>query len=86
VRRQPAATATRGARSSAQAFGRGLEKALEVHEIAFSGGSAFVMGAVLNQYFARHASINSFTELVLRSPARGEINRWATEWGARPTL
>jgi type VI secretion system protein ImpG len=54
--------------------------------MAFAGGSAFVLGAVLNHYFARHVSINSFTELVLRSQARGEINRWATEWGVRPTL
>jgi type VI secretion system protein ImpG len=68
------------------AFGRGLEISLDVDEMAFAGGSAFVLGAVLNQYFARHVSINSFTELVLRSQARGEINRWATEWGARPTL
>ena len=42
--------------------------------------------SVLDRYFARHVSINSFTETVLRSENRGEINRWGQQWGARPTL
>ena len=42
--------------------------------------------SVLDRYFARHVSINSFTETVLRSESRGEINRWVPQWGARPTL
>lgn len=68
------------------AFGRGLEITVLVEELAFEGGSAFLLGAVLDQYFARHVSINSFTETVLRSGSRGEINRWTPHWGARPTL
>jgi type VI secretion system protein ImpG len=67
-------------------FGRGLEIAVLVEELAFEGGSAYLLGAVLDQYFARHVSINSFTETVLRSESRGEINRWVPQWGARPTL
>jgi type VI secretion system protein ImpG len=68
------------------AFGRGLEITVLVEDLAFEGGSAFLLGAVLDQYFARHVSINSFTETVLRSETRGEINRWVPHWGARPTL
>jgi type VI secretion system protein ImpG len=68
------------------AFGRGLEITVLVEELAFEGGSAFLLGAVLDQYFSRHVSINSFTETVLRSETRGEINRWVPHWGARPTL
>ncbi|HXT32248.1 MAG TPA: type VI secretion system baseplate subunit TssF [Vicinamibacterales bacterium] len=68
------------------AFGRGLEIALLVDEMAFEGASAFLLGAVLDRYFARHVSINSFTETVLRSENRGEINRWGSQWGARATL
>jgi type VI secretion system protein ImpG len=68
------------------AFGRGLEITLDVDEMAFEGGSAFLLGAVLDQYFARYVSINSVTETVLRSQSRGEINRWAPSWGTRPTL
>jgi type VI secretion system protein ImpG len=68
------------------AFGRGLEIAVQIDELAFEGGSAFLFGSVLDRYFARHVSINSFTETVLRTDARREINRWSLEPGARPTL
>jgi type VI secretion system protein ImpG len=71
---------------SALAFGRGLEVAVEVDELAFEGGSAYVFGSVLEQFFARYVSINSFTEMTLRSQVRGEIRRWVPQWGARPTL
>ncbi|HEY1305497.1 MAG TPA: type VI secretion system baseplate subunit TssF [Vicinamibacterales bacterium] len=67
------------------AFGRGLQIALQIDELAFEGASAFMLGSVLDRYFARHVSINSFTETVLRSETR-EINRWGQQWGARPTL
>jgi type VI secretion system protein ImpG len=68
------------------AFGRGLEITVMLDELAFEGASAFLFGSVLDRYFARHVSINSFTETVLQSESRGEINRWAHQWGARPTL
>jgi type VI secretion system protein ImpG len=68
------------------AFGRGLEITVTVDELAFEGASAFLLGAVLARYFTGHASINSFTETVLRSENRGEIQRWVPLWGARPTL
>jgi len=67
-------------------FGRGLEIQLEVDELAFEGGSAFLLGSVLEQFFARHVSINSFTETALRSSRRGEIMRWLPRWGERPIL
>jgi type VI secretion system protein ImpG len=68
------------------AFGRGLEITLQIDELAFEGASAYLFGAVLDRYFARHVSINAFTETVLRADGRGEINRWGVQWGARPTL
>ena len=68
------------------AFGRGLEITVDVDEMAFEGGSAFLLGAVLERHFARYVSINSVTETVLRSQSRGEINRWTPNWGTRPTL
>lgn len=73
-------------RSGPLAFGRGLEVAVEVDELAFEGGSAYLLGSVLEHYFARYVSINSFTETVLRSQGRGEIKRWVPRWGERPTL
>jgi type VI secretion system protein ImpG len=68
------------------AFGRGLEITVEVEDLAFLGGSAFLLGTVLEQFFARHVSINSFTETVLRSAERGQIMRWVPRWGERPIL
>jgi type VI secretion system protein ImpG len=68
------------------AFGRGLEISVQIDELAFEGGSAYLFGSVLDRYFARHVSINSFTETVMRTEGRREINRWAMEQGARPTL
>ncbi|MES2355113.1 MAG: type VI secretion system baseplate subunit TssF [Pseudomonadota bacterium] len=68
------------------AFGRGLEIVMEVDEIPFQGGSAFLFGAVMEQFFARYVSINSFTETVLRSTGRGEIMRWVPRCGERPIL
>ena len=67
-------------------FGRGIEITVTVDELAFEGASAFLLGSVLERYFARHVSINSFTETVLRSESRGEVHRWVPPWGARPTL
>jgi type VI secretion system protein ImpG len=92
VRRLPPAARESGTTAGAKvtmprlAFGRGLEIAVEVDELAFEGGSAFLLGSVLAQFFARHVSINSFTETALRSLGRGEIHRWVPQWGVRPTL
>ena len=68
------------------AFARGLEIALEVDELMFQGSSAFLFGCVMEQFFARYVSINSFTETVLRSAGRGEIMRWVPKCGTRSIL
>jgi type VI secretion system protein ImpG len=65
------------------AFGRGLEIELEVDELSFQGGSAFLFGAVMEHFLARHVSMNSFTETVLRSGTRGELMRWTPRCGER---
>jgi type VI secretion system protein ImpG len=67
-------------------FGRGLEIQLDVDELAFEGSSAFLLGSVLEEFFARHVSLNSFTETALRSSRRGEVMRWRPRWGERPIL
>ena len=64
-------------------FGRGLEIRMTVDETSFAGASAFLLGAVLEQVFARLASMNTFTELVLVSERRGEIKRWPPRMAAR---
>jgi type VI secretion system protein ImpG len=68
------------------AYGRGVEIDLDVDELAFQGGSAFLFGAVMERFFSRHVSLNSFTETALRSSARGAIMRWSPRCGERPIL
>ena len=67
-------------------FARGLEVSLDCDEAAFEGSSVFLLGSVLEQFFAKYVSLNSFTETVLRSAQRGEVMRWPTRIGRRPTL
>jgi type VI secretion system protein ImpG len=57
-------------------FGRGLEVTVGFDETPFAGTGAFLLGAVLEQFFARYVSLNSFTETVIRTEQRGEIMRW----------
>ena len=56
-------------------FGAGVQIEVDIDEIAFQGASAFLLGQVLERFFARQASLNSFTETLLRSSTRGVIFR-----------
>ena len=67
-------------------FGRGLEITLTCDDGAFEGTGAFLLGAVMQQFFTRYVSINSFTETVLRTLERNEVARWPTRLGTRQTL
>jgi type VI secretion system protein ImpG len=66
--------------------GRGLLILLTLDDAAFDGGSPYLLGSVLEQFFARYVSINSFTQTVLRTTGRGEIKRWMPRTGRRPTI
>lgn len=68
------------------AFARGLEIQLDLDESSFEGTGAFLIGAVLEQFFARYVSINSFTETVVSTVERGEVIRWPMRTGRRPVL
>ncbi|MDH3431644.1 MAG: type VI secretion system baseplate subunit TssF [Gammaproteobacteria bacterium] len=67
-------------------FGRGLEITLNCEDGAFEGTGVFLLGSVLEEFFARHVSMNSFTETVLRTDDRGEVARWPARIGRRPRL
>ncbi|MET0065417.1 MAG: type VI secretion system baseplate subunit TssF [Candidatus Thiodiazotropha sp.] len=68
------------------AFGHGLEITLTLDESAFEGSSAFLFGAMMEQFFRRYTAINSFTETVIVTQQRGEIMRWPVRLGLRHTL
>lgn len=68
------------------AFGRGLEVKVTFDETSFAGSGAFLLGAVLDEFFARYVSINSFTETCVATLERGDLIRWPARSGARHTL
>ena len=68
------------------AYGRGLEITLGLEESAFEGTGIIAIAAVLERFFARYASINSFIQLRLESLSRGEIKRWPARIGTRQVL
>ena len=67
-------------------FARGQQITLTCDESAFEGMGVFLLGAVLEEFFARYVSINSFTETVVRTADRGEIMQWPIRIGRRQSL
>jgi type VI secretion system protein ImpG len=76
----------RVAQGAATAWVRGLEIAITFDEVAFQGTGAFPLASVLERFFARYVSLNSFTETVARTLDRGEIARWPARIGNRPLV
>jgi type VI secretion system protein ImpG len=72
--------------SGSIAFARGLEVTVTFEEAAFEGSGIFLLGAVLERFFAKYVSVNSFTETVVKTLERGEIMRWTMRDGLRPIL
>ena len=60
---------------------RGLEISITFDESFYEGTSAYALGAVLERFFRKYVSLNSFTETVLVTQQRGEITRWRPETG-----
>jgi type VI secretion system protein ImpG len=68
------------------AFARGLEVMVILDETAFEGTGVFLLGAVLERFFAKYVTINSFTETVIRTQERGEVMRWPMRAGLKQIL
>ncbi|WP_338846780.1 type VI secretion system baseplate subunit TssF [Massilia sp. W12] len=62
-------------------YGRGLQLTLTMDDNAFEGSGPFLLGAVLDRFFAQYVSVNSFTETVIKTIGRGEIMRWPSKAG-----
>ncbi len=68
-------------------FCRGIEIELLFDEELYVGSSAFLFGAVLNRFFALYASVNSFTQLLIRSKQRDGIwKKWPPTVGEQIVL
>ena len=64
-------------------FSRGVQITVNFDEAAFEGASCFLFGAVLERFFCKYVSLNSFTQLVIKTKQRGEIMRWPVRAGTR---
>jgi len=74
-------------RSGRTGFARGTEVELLIDADKQDGGSAFLFASVLEAFLGLYASINSFTETVVRSKQReGELKRWPPRAGEMPLL
>lgn len=74
-------------RSAPGCAARGTLLDLTLDEDAFQGGSAFLFASVLDVFFGLYASVNSFTQLTLKSPNRkGVWYAWPPRVGIRPLL
>lgn len=68
-------------------FCQGTEVTLTFDESFYPDNSAFLLASVLEKFFALYVSINSFSELVIRSKQReGEWKRWKPMAGEQAVL
>mgnify|MGYP000011005146 FL=1 len=68
------------------AYCRGLEIEVECDESGFEGQGVYLLGAVLERFFSKYVSINSFTQTSLISTRRGKIHTWPPKAGGQPIL
>jgi len=62
-------------------YGRGLQITVLIDEAAFEGLGVFMLGGVLEQFFAKYVTLNSFTETIIKTPRRGEVMKWPARIG-----
>lgn len=65
---------------------RGLDVTVTMEDAAFEGSGAFLLGVVLNTFFAQYVSINRFTQTTLRTVERGVVKCWTPHLGTRVSL
>ncbi|SRR6266851_1804639 len=67
-------------------YGRGLQIDLVLDDAAFEGTGILLLGGVLERFFSRYVSLNSYTQLRLNSQTRGEVKQWPVRLGNRQIL
>ena len=70
-------------RSGGVGAARGIEVTITLEDRAFEGSGVFLLGAVLDRFFAEYVPINSFSQTVIRTTEWGEIMRWPPRVGVR---
>lgn len=78
---------TVAAPATLRGFCRGIKVTLELDDKNFfKDGSAFLFGSVLERFFGLMVSINSFSQLSLRTLQRREIKEWLPRAGLQSLL
>jgi type VI secretion system protein ImpG len=68
-------------------FVRGTKVELEFDEEEFAGGGVYTFSAVLNVFLGLYASLNSFSQLIVRTRQRKEVlKQWPPRAGQKPIL
>ena len=67
-------------------YARGLEITITLDDAAFEGVGIVTLGSVLDRFFARYVSLNSFTQTRLASVARGVVKSWPVRVGCRRSI
>ncbi|WP_018718748.1 type VI secretion system baseplate subunit TssF [Arhodomonas aquaeolei] len=68
-------------------FVRGTAITLEMDESQFTGSGVFLFGMVLDRFFAQYCTLNSFTQLTLRSRQREtRVAAWPPRTGTQPLV
>ena len=68
------------------AIARGHRIRITLDDAAFEKSRMFLFAAVLEQFLAEFATINSFTECIFKSPLEGEFARWPPRIGRRHSI
>ncbi|SEF73138.1 type VI secretion system baseplate subunit TssF [Marinobacterium lutimaris] len=69
------------------AFVRGTGITLELNENQFIGSGIYLFGMVLDHFFGQYCSLNSFTQLTLRSTQREQrVAQWKPRTGTQPLV
>ena len=68
------------------AFARGVEITVTLDDQAFEGTGSFLFAELLEQFFSKYVSINSFTQTIVRTRERGEIMKWPVRTGIKTLI
>jgi type VI secretion system protein ImpG len=70
-----------------QSFGRGVQVTLELDEDKFVGAGLYLFASVLERFLGQYVSVNSFSQLRLKTLKRSEILKtWPPRSGNRVLL
>lgn len=67
-------------------FARGVKITVALDETAYEGSSPFMLGMVLDQFFAQFVGINAFSKFVLVSSNNKEIHQWPVRIGTHNAI